>query len=155
MAEFKKHNLPDPISYYESEGLKLDGHTVWRTTKCEFHGGRTTMRINTSNGAFICMAGCGARGGNVLDYHMAAHVMNFKDAAKALGAWEEDGKPDQRSYRTSRISAHDLLRVIQIELYVCALVLSDSVHKGIKESDLQRFIDAASFIIYVAEVYSA
>jgi hypothetical protein len=155
MAKFQKHNLPDPISYYESEGLKLDGYTVWRTTKCEFHGGRTTMRINTSNGAFICMAGCGARGGNVLDYHMAAHGMNFKDAAKALGALEDDGQPFTGRYRSSRISAHDLLRVVQIELYVCALVLSDAVHNKMKEADLQRFIDAASFIIYVAEVYSA
>ena len=53
---FDRRNLPDPISYYESEGLKLTSRGKWRTTACQFHGGSDSMRINTDSGAFACMA---------------------------------------------------------------------------------------------------
>ena len=93
---FDRRNLPDPISYYESEGLKLTSRGKWRTTACQFHGGSDSMRINTETGAFACMAGCGARGGDVLAYHMAQHGLEFVEAAKALGAWIDDGRPARR-----------------------------------------------------------
>ncbi len=83
---FVKHNLPSPQAYYEAEGLVLQpGGQRWRTTRCEFHGGSDSMRVHLGSGAFVCMAGCGARGGDVLAYHMAAHGMGFVEAAKALG----------------------------------------------------------------------
>jgi hypothetical protein len=31
---------------------------------------------------------CGARGGDVLAFHMQRYELRFIDAAKALGAWE-------------------------------------------------------------------
>ena len=49
---FDRRNLPDPISYYESEGLKLTSRGKWRTTACQFHGGSDSMRINADSGAF-------------------------------------------------------------------------------------------------------
>ena len=60
---FDRRNLPDPVAFYESHGLKLTGRGKWRTTSCTFHGGSDSMRVNTETGAFACMAGCGARGG--------------------------------------------------------------------------------------------
>ena len=68
---FDRRNLPDAVSYYESEGLKLTSRGKWRTTACQFHGGSDSMRINTDSGAFACMA-CGASGGDVLSYEMQA-----------------------------------------------------------------------------------
>ena len=63
---FERDRLPDVRSYYESEGLKLTKGNKWVTTACHFHEGSDSMRINLHSGAFVCMAGCGARGGDVL-----------------------------------------------------------------------------------------
>ena len=86
--------LPDPASYFESQGLKLTGprSAKWKTTECAFHGGSDSMRVNVHSGGWVCMA-CGAKGGDVLAYQMAAHGLEFVDAAKALGAWVDDGRP--------------------------------------------------------------
>ena len=62
MGEFIKDRLPDPVPYYESEGLVLKGRGKWRPTECRFHGSRDSMRINTETGGFVCMAACGAKG---------------------------------------------------------------------------------------------
>ena len=82
---FERDRLPDPVSYYEAVGLKLTGprSSKWRTTECKFHGGSDSMRVNVATGAFRCM-NCGARGGDVLAYHMAESGLEFVDAAKAL-----------------------------------------------------------------------
>ena len=90
---FDRRNLPDPITYFEGVGLKLTGRGKWRTTECKFHGGSDSMRVNTDSGAFACMAGCGARGGDVLAYEMATGGLGFIEGAKELGAWVDDGKP--------------------------------------------------------------
>ena len=51
MGEFIKDQLPDAVSYYESAGLTLQRGKKWRTTRCEFHGGSDSLRINTESGA--------------------------------------------------------------------------------------------------------
>ena len=64
---FDRTRLPEPVGYYESTGLAFkERKGKWRTTACNFHGGTDSLRINTDSGAFVCMAGCGARGGDVL-----------------------------------------------------------------------------------------
>ena len=70
---FDRRNLPDPISYYESEGLTLTSRGKWRNTECNFHGGSDSMRINAKSGAFACMGGSSARGGHVVAFPMAQH----------------------------------------------------------------------------------
>ena len=62
---FNRDALPEPIGYFEGMGLNLRGPGKWKTTRCEFHGGSDSMRVNTSSGAWVCMA-CGAKGGDVL-----------------------------------------------------------------------------------------
>ena len=84
---FDRTLLPDPPAFYEATGLRLDGRGKWRTTACAFHDGSDSMRVNLQTGAFVCMAGCGARGGDVLAYHMALHGGDEVLAAKGLGAW--------------------------------------------------------------------
>jgi DNA primase len=76
-----------PETYYRSQGLNLAGGGVWRTAPCPFHSDRTpSLRVNMARGGFCCMA-CGAKGGDVLDFHRKRHKMNFRNAAQALGAW--------------------------------------------------------------------
>ena len=155
MGEFVKDQLPDPVSYYESEGLTLTRGKTWRTARCEFHGGSDSMRINIQTGAFVCMAGCGARGGDVLAYHMAAHGLGFVDAAKALGAYREDGKAYTGPTRPTPIPARALLEVAAFELMVCAMVLADALNGRLADADFDRFRDAAGRVIHIAEVANA
>ncbi len=85
---FRRDLLRNPESYYADEGVKLLGRGAWRDALCPFHkDSKPSMRVFFETGAFRCMA-CGARGGDVLAFHMLRHGLRFIDAAKALGAWE-------------------------------------------------------------------
>lgn len=85
---FNRRMLPKPADYYAGEGVKLLGRGAWRDALCPFHPDSSpSLRVRIETGAFRCMA-CGARGGDVLAFHMQRHELRFIDAAKALGAWE-------------------------------------------------------------------
>lgn len=135
---FERDRLPDPTGYYEAEGLHLIGprNAKWKTTSCNFHGGTDSMRINTQIGAFVCMAGCGARGGDVLAYHMAHHGMEFVEAAKALGAWVEDGRP-QVQRKPTALSPRAALEVLGFESTLVA-VTAGNVANGMALTDTDR-----------------
>ena len=151
---FDRRNLPDPISYYESEGLKLTSRGKWRTTECKFHGGSDSMRINTDSGAFACMAGCGARGGDVLAYHMAQHGLEFVEAAKALGAWIDDGKPATQ-HKPTPLSPRQALEVLAAEANLVAIAagnMAQGVHLTIAER--QRLLTASNRITRLVEVFA-
>jgi hypothetical protein len=155
MARFLRESLPNPQVYYEGQGLTLIGKGPWRTTRCDYHGGSDSLRINIESGAFVCMAGCGARGGDVLAFHRAAHGLGFVEAAQALGAWEDVGGPISGNPRPAHIPARELLQLASDELTVCMLVLHDALNGGIAQPDLERFIAAAGRVKYVAEVAHA
>ena len=89
---FERDRLPDAVSYFENEGLTLRGPGKWKTTRCNFHGGSDSMRVNTASGAWVCMA-CGVKGCDVLSYEMQATGTEFVRAAQELGAWVDDGRP--------------------------------------------------------------
>ena len=89
---FERDRLPDPIAYFENQGLTLRGPGKWKTTRCNFHDGSDSMRVNTASGAWVCMS-CGVKGGDVLAYEMQATGTEFVQAAQELGAWVDDGKP--------------------------------------------------------------
>jgi DNA primase len=85
---FSSSLLPRPADYYAGEGIKLLGRGAWRDALCPFHPDTNpSLRVRIETGAFRCMA-CGARGGDVLAFHMQRYELRFIDAAKALGAWE-------------------------------------------------------------------
>lgn len=150
---FDRRNLPDPISYYESEGLKLTGRGKWRTTECKFHGGSDSMRINTDSGAFVCMAGCGARGGDVLAFHMATHGLDFIEAAKALGAWTDDGRAAPT--RPTPLPARDALAVLAVEANLVAVAAANVAHGVVlSQVDLSRVLQAAGRIQKIVEVFA-
>ena len=97
----------------------------------------------------MCMS-CGEKGGDVLAYEMQSTGAEFIEAAKALNAWTDDGKPS--SYKPSPVSARTMLEVVSFEVQIVALVASD-LSRGISISDMDRsrLFVAASRINRVAE----
>lgn len=134
---FDRDRLPDAVSYYEGQGLILTGprSAKWKTTRCELHGGGDSMRVNVATGAFRCM-NCGARGGDVLAYHMAESGLEFVEAAKALGAWIEDGKA-HRPQKPTALSPRAALEVLSFESTLVA-VAAGNLAKGLMLSDTDR-----------------
>lgn len=152
---FAREQLPDPVSYFEDAGFKLTGprSSKWKTTRCDFHGGTDSMRVNTQTGGWCCMA-CGEKGGDVLAFHMAAHGMEFIDAAKALGAWVDDGKPHHQA-KPAPLPARDALHVMAHEANIIAVAAGNVAHGvTLTQEDLTRVMQAAGRINQITETYA-
>ena len=153
---FERDRLPDPVSYYEAVGLKLTGprSSKWRTTECKFHGGSDSMRVNVATGAFRCM-NCGARGGDVLAYHMAESGLEFVEAAKALGAWVADGKT-HKPQKPTALSPRAALEVLDFEATLVA-VAAGNLAKGLilSDADRKRLLICAGRINRVVEDFAS
>lgn len=151
---FDRRNLPEPVGYYEAAGLVFrERKGKWRTTRCEFHGGSDSMRINTDSGAFACMA-CGASGGDVLAYEMQATGAEFIDACKALGAWTGDGQPAVQ-HKPTPLSPRAALQAIAFEVTLVAIEAS-RIASGIvpSEADKARVLAASNRITRIMEVFA-
>lgn len=151
MGEFFRNRLPDPVAYYENEGLPLTGRGIWRTTSCTFHGGSDSMRVNVESGAWVCM-NCGVHGGDVLAFHMQAHGLEFVEAARALGAYIDDGKPHRGLIKPAGLSPRAALEVLAFEtllLFVGACNLEQGV--VLSADDIQRLKQATRRMHRLAE----
>ena len=151
---FDRRNLPEPVGYYEAAGLVFrERKGKWRTTRCEFHGGSDSMRVNTDSGAFACMA-CGASGGDVLSYEMQATGAEFIDAAKALGAWTDDGQPAVQ-HKPTPLSPRAALQAISFEVTLVAIEGS-RISSGIvpSEAEKARVLAASNRITRIMEVFA-
>lgn len=144
--------LPDPIAYFDAEGLPLTGRATWRTTRCYLHGGSDSMRVSTASGGWCCMA-CGAKGGDVLAYAMQRHGLEFVEAARSLGAWLDDGKP-QRHDKPRTLSAREAMELVAFDLQVLFVVLSDA-RRGLlpSDTDWQRFLERVGRVERLAGEY--
>lgn len=149
---FDRERLPEPRGYFEGQGLKLSKRGKWRTTECRFHDGSDSMRINTATGAWVCMS-CGAKGGDVLAYEMAANGVDFVTAAKALGAWVEDGKPEPRR-KPAPLPPRAALEVLSFEAMLTA-VAAGNLAQGLvlTAKDRARLMTAAGRINKLVEAY--
>ncbi|HMP11178.1 CHC2 zinc finger domain-containing protein [Hydrogenophaga sp.] len=149
---FDRERLPDPLDYY-STALKIVGRGPWRTSECVFHGGSDSMRVNVKTGGWVCMS-CGAKGGDVLSYHMQAHGLEFIDAAKALGAWSDDGRPPPRQKPTP-LPPRAALEVLNFEA-VLVVTAAGNLAQGrvLTDQDRQRLIQAAQRIGTIAEGFA-
>ena len=148
---FNRDMLPDPTAYFEAEGLTLKGPSPskWKTTRCDFHGGSDSMRVNTASGAFKCMA-CDVGGGDVLAFEMLATGAEFIDAAKALGAWVDDGKHPVNTKPTT-LSPRAALEVLALETMIVSLVAADMVKGAVPTgANLKRLHVATGRINHLA-----
>lgn len=150
---FQNDRLPEPLGYYEGQGLKFrERKGKWLTTGCVFHGSRDSMRIKIASGAFVCMA-CGVKGGDVLAYHMQAHGLEFVEAAKALGAWVDDGRP-QGQQKPAPLPPRAALEVLTFEATVAAVAAGNLAQgHALTDSDRSRLLTAANRITQLAEAY--
>lgn len=150
---FLRENLPDAVSYFEAQGLTLQRGGKWRTTRCDFHDGSDSMRINTSNGAWVCMS-CNAKGGDVLAYHMAANGTDFIAAAKELGAWQDDGSAP-RHHRPKALPAGQAIAVLAFEATLTA-VAAANLARGVllTDKDRARLLVASGRIQHIAGVFA-
>lgn len=88
---FRKDWLPDPLEYYRRHLHKLRIHGDWGSTICPFHKDKVaSLSVNIKDGGFFCH-GCGAKGGDIVDFHQKLFNFNFPSAAKDLEAWDFDG----------------------------------------------------------------
>lgn len=149
---FERDRLPEPQSYFEAQGLKLSRGKKWVTTGCAFHQGSDSMRINLHSGAWVCMA-CGAKGGDVLAYHMAAYGLEFIAAAKDLNAWVDDGRPVPTN--PAPFTPRQALEVLLTEVNLIAIA-AGNVAQGValSDDDRTRLMQAAGRVLRIAEVYS-
>lgn len=87
-SRFHRSRLPDPASYYEKHLPEVRNKGKgWVSVRCPFHEDTSpSLAVNLAHGGFRCF-GCGARGGDILDFHRLLKSLSFKEAADALGAW--------------------------------------------------------------------
>jgi hypothetical protein len=85
---FDRNRLPTVADYYLPVfGDPRFNARGWAQVRCIFHeDGHASLSIHRERGAFRCFA-CGARGGDVLAFEMLRSGVDFKGAARALGAW--------------------------------------------------------------------
>ena len=151
---FNREALPEPLGYFEAQGLQFrERKGRWRTTRCDFHQGSDSLRVNTSTGAWVCMS-CGVHGGDVLAYEMQLTGADFVTSAKALGCWSDDGKPVQQQKPTP-IPARAALQALSFEALLVA-VEAARVAKGATptEADKARVLAASNRITRIAEVFA-
>lgn len=152
---FNRTLLPDPVTYFENQGLTLKGprSAKWKTTACNFHGGSDSMRVSVAIGAWVCMS-CGEKGGDVLAYEIKGSGKEFVDAAKALGCWVDDGRPPLFTKPTP-LSPRLALSVMAFESTLAA-VAAGNVANGVTltDADRARLMVAANRINRLVEAFA-
>jgi hypothetical protein len=151
---FDRNLLPDAVAYFENQGLTLKGprSAKWKTTTCNFHGGSDSMRVNVTTGAWVCMS-CGEKGGDVLAYEIKDGGREFVDAAKALGCWVDDGRPQVQTKPTP-LSPRLALSVLAFESSLAAIAAANVAHGyALTQIDLDRLLLAANRISNIVEAF--
>lgn len=157
-GRFDRTLLPTPEEYFALRGLKLTGprSSKWKTTRCDFHDGSDSMRINTKSGGWICMA-CGVHGKDVLAYEMQAAGTDFVTAARDLRAWVYDGSEPPVNYQKPLpLPARQAIEVIAFEalfLLCCAGTLRNG--NPLTDGDMDRLATCTGRIRVLSEEYAA
>ena len=153
MGEFIRDRLPDPVNYFDAEDVRLVGPGRWKTGPCHFHGGSDSLRVNTASGGWCCMS-CGAKGGDVLAFHMQRHGLPFVDAARALGAYIDGVGMAEKPVKPTTLPARDAMQLAAFELQLAMVVISD-IKAGLipSDTDWQRFLVSAGRVCALAAEY--
>ncbi|MGL4666456.1 MAG: CHC2 zinc finger domain-containing protein [Saezia sp.] len=157
---FDRTLLPEPVDFYESQGMVLTGKGLWQKTLCPFHDDKSpSLSVNTHSGGFYCFS-CGAKGGDVLSFLMQRDGLDFIAAAKALGAWKNDANKNnhKNAYQYKKaapLSAQDALAMLKQESLICVLLVNDVLAgKNVSQDDLRRMSKAAGRIQTIQEIFS-
>ena len=99
---------------------------------------------------------CGAKGGDVLAYAMQLHGLGFVEAARALGAYVDDGQPHKGATQAATLPARDAMQLAAQEVLLALVVISD-IQRGVIPSvdDWRRFLRSASRLDLLAQEYRA
>lgn len=153
LGEFIRDRLPDAAEYFDLEGVPLKGPGRWKTGPCHFHGGSDSLRVNVRSGGWCCM-NCGTKGGDVLAYAMQRHGMEFIDAAKALGAWDEATPRGSAPHKPRAFSARAAVEVLRFESLLVATAACN-LAKGIalSDADRKRLVEAAGRILSLTQEF--
>src|SRR5438270_14079330 len=97
---FVREALPSARSFYQKELGKLRrSGRGWYQALCPFHPDKhPSLYINADDGHFICHA-CQAKGHDVIAFTRLRYNLNFKDACKELGCWDETSTPSPEQVR--------------------------------------------------------
>lgn len=154
MGEFVRDRLPDAVAYFEGEGLRLFGPGKWKSTRCDFHDGGDSMRINTETGGWVCMS-CGTKGGDVVAYQMQRHGQEFIEAAQALGCWDESAPRGNVRHKPRNFSPLAAVQVLRFEMLL-GVVAACNLAKGVAltDADRARLIEAAARINLITEEFA-
>ena len=154
---FDRTLLPEPAGYFASQGLTLKGphRSPWQTTACSFHGGSDSMRVNLVSGGLIYKTR-GVKGGDVLAYEMQASSLEFVAAAKALGAWVEDGRGPAGPQKPSPLSPRQALAVLSFESLIVAVAAGNLANgQPITDADRSRLRVCSNRITRLAEDFQS
>jgi len=149
-----KDRLPEPLGYYSGMGLNIQGKRgKWRRANCPFCQSRDNFNLDTSTGGFHCWS-CPAKGGDVLAFHRAFAGLGFIEAAKDLGAWEEDpNRPQHANHRPAPFTPRQALQVLASDLAYCAVCLGNTA-QGVELTDAERlqFMESVGRILTIKEL---
>lgn len=89
-GKFNRDLLPITSDYYSRELKRFyKRNNNQATALCPFHNERhPSFSVNLKSGAFLCFS-CGMSGGDIIDFYMKRHNVNFINACEALGVWHE------------------------------------------------------------------
>lgn len=89
--KFDRDLLPNPANYYSKQFTKFRIKSEWTTVHCCFHDdAHPSLRLHMISGRFRCFA-CGARGCDIVAFHMQRYRANFIATINHFGAWRHDG----------------------------------------------------------------
>lgn len=96
-GRYRRGLVPPPQTFYENElGELRRPSRDWAKPKdgCPFHPSKSkqSFAVNLVSGAYHCF-GCGASGGDIVDFVRLRDKCDFRTAAQTLGAWDGGAAP--------------------------------------------------------------
>jgi|SRR5215469_15597389 len=101
-SRFDRSLLPPALDFYRGElgEVNRPDRRGWAMVVggCPFHPSksRKSFFVHIDGGFYCFSSDCRARGGNVLDFVRKRYNLDFKTAARRLGAWIDATTPDQQ-----------------------------------------------------------